>query len=215
MRHIYLVTHPEAQHHVDGIVGGWHDSVLTARGQQQAERIADVLASRIGPEPVEVHSSDLRRASQAAERIARRFSVEVHTDARLRERSNGDADGRPQAWLAERRIPLPEYGDRLAHNDGPAGAETRLALVERLYPALDDILSRPATTQIIVSHGSASSYLIAAWIAMPMTSTDRVFFPLTSGSITTLVRNDSHFSHQVMTLNETHHLKDPEAEAGE
>jgi probable phosphoglycerate mutase len=207
MRHIYLVTHPEAQHHVDGLVGGWHDSVLTARGHQQAERIADVLASRIGSGPVEVYSSDLRRASQAADRIARRFSVEVRTDARLRERSNGEADGRPQAWLDERRIPLPQYGDRLGHHDGPAGAETRLALVERLYPALDDIVRRPATNQIIVSHGSASSYLIAAWIGMPMMSTDRVFFPLTSGSITTLRRNDTHFSHQVLALNETHHLE--------
>ncbi|WP_272948883.1 histidine phosphatase family protein [Kribbella capetownensis] len=86
MRHIYLVTHPEAQHHVDGIVGGWHDSELTARGHHQAESIAEVLASRIGSRPVEVYSSDLRRASQAAEQIARRFSVEVRTDARLRER---------------------------------------------------------------------------------------------------------------------------------
>jgi 2,3-bisphosphoglycerate-dependent phosphoglycerate mutase len=207
MRHIYLVTHPEAQHHVDGVVGGWHDSELTARGYQQAERIAEVLAGRIGRQPVEVYSSDLRRASQAAERIAKRFSVEVQTDARLRERSNGEADGRPQAWLAERRIPLPEYGDRLGHHDGPAGAETRLALVERLYPALDDILRRPVTNQVVVSHGSASSYLIAAWIGMPMTSTDRVFFPLTSGSITTLRRNDTHHSHQVLTLNETQHLQ--------
>jgi 2,3-bisphosphoglycerate-dependent phosphoglycerate mutase len=208
MRHIYLVTHPEAQHHVDGVVGGWHDSDLTALGRRQAERIAEVLASRIGPHPVEIYSSDLRRATQTADRIARRFSIEVQTDARLRERSNGEADGRPQTWLAERRIPLPEYGDRLGHHDGPAGAETRMALVERLYPALDDILSRPAANQIVVSHGSASSYLIAAWIGMPMTSTDRVFFPLTSGSITTLLRNDTHHSHQVVSLNETQHLQD-------
>jgi probable phosphoglycerate mutase len=208
MRHIYLVTHPEAQHHVDGVVGGWHDSDLTALGRRQAERIAEVLASRIGPHPVEIYSSDLRRATQTADRIARRFSIEVQTDARLRERSNGEADGRPQTWLAERRIPLPEYGDRLGHHDGPAGAETRMALVERLYPALDDILSRPAANQIVVSHGSASSYLIAAWIGMPMTSTDRVFFPLTSGSITTLLRNDTHHSQQVVSLNETQHLQD-------
>jgi probable phosphoglycerate mutase len=208
MRHIYLVTHAEAQHHVDGIVGGWHDSELTALGRLQAERIAEALASSIGPQPVEIYSSDLRRATQTAERIARRFSGEVQTDARLRERSNGEADGRPQAWLAERRIPLPEYGDRLGHHDGPVGAETRMALIERLYPALDDILSRPATNQIVVSHGSASSYLIAAWIGMPMTSTDRVFFPLTSGSITTLLRNDTHHSHQVVSLNETQHLQD-------
>ncbi|MEU4393845.1 histidine phosphatase family protein [Kribbella sp. NPDC023855] len=206
MRHVYLVTHAEAQHHVDGVVGGWYDSELTARGHLQAGRIAEVLANRIGRRAVEVHSSDLRRASQTAECIARRFAVEVQTDARLRERSNGEADGRPQAWLAERRVPLPEYGDRLGHHDGPAGAETRLALVERLYPAFDDILARPVDHQIVVSHGSASSYLIAAWIGMPMMSTDRVFFPLASGSITTLLRNDTHHSHQVVALNETQHL---------
>ncbi len=207
MRHIYLVTHPEAQHHVDGLVGGWYDSELTARGHQQAERIADVLATRIGDQPVEIYSSDLRRTTQTAEHLAQRFSVDVHTDTRLRERTNGEADGRPQAWLTERRIPLPESGNRLAHHDGPAGAETRLALVERLYPALEDILSHPAETQIIVSHGSASSYLILAWLGMPRTATDRAFFPLTSGSITTLRRNDTHHSHQVITLNETHHLQ--------
>lgn len=210
MRRIYLVTHAEAQHHVDGLVGGWYDSELTTRGLLQAERIGEVLASRIGVQPVEVYSSDLRRARRTAERIACRFSVEVQADARLRERSNGEADGRPQAWLDERRIPLPEYGDRLGHHDGPAGAETRLALVERLYPALDDIIRRPVANQIVVSHGSASSYLIAAWIGMPMTSTDRGFFPLKSGSITTLLRNDTHFSHQVVTLNETQHLQDLE-----
>ncbi|ADB29768.1 Phosphoglycerate mutase [Kribbella flavida DSM 17836] len=207
MRHIYLVTHPEAQHHVDGIVGGWHDSELTPRGRLQAECIAEVLASRIGQQPVEVYSSDLSRASQTAERIAQSLAVEVQTDPRLRERSNGEADGRPQAWLAERRIPLPEYGDRLGHHDGPAGAETRLQLVERLYPALADILRQPVAHQIVVSHASASSYLIAAWIGMPKTSTDRVFFPLTAGSITTLRRNDTHHSHQVVTLNETAHLR--------
>ena len=64
MRHIYLVTHPEAQHHVDGVVGGWHDSDLTARGHLQAERIAEVLVNSIGPQPVEVYSSDLKRASR-------------------------------------------------------------------------------------------------------------------------------------------------------
>jgi len=40
-----------------------------------------------------------------------------------------------------------------------------------------------------------------------MTSTDRVFFPLTAGSITTLRRNDTHPSHQVVSLNETQHLR--------
>ncbi|MFK4085573.1 histidine phosphatase family protein [Kribbella sp. NPDC020789] len=209
MRHVYLVTHPEAQHHVDGLVGGWYDAPLTPRGHVQAERIADALAAKIGEVPVEIHSSDLRRTTQTADAIANRFRVSVHTDPRLRERTNGEADGRPQAWLAERRIPLPEFGDRLAHHDGPANAETRLALVQRLYPALEDILRRDAETQIIVSHGNATSYLISAWLGIPMLSTDRGFFPLTSGSITTLRRNDTHHSNQVIALNETGHLEPP------
>lgn len=29
MERVYVVTHPEASHHVTGIVGGWHDSRLT------------------------------------------------------------------------------------------------------------------------------------------------------------------------------------------
>lgn len=207
MRTIYLVTHPEAQHHVDGVVGGWFDSELTARGERQAERIADVLADRVGDQHVAIYSSDLLRARHTAERIARRFAVDVHLDRRLRERTNGAADGRAQTWLDERRIAMPEFGDRLGHHDGPDGAETRRQLVERLYPALDDILRQPLANQIVVSHGSAVSYLIAAWIGMPMDSTGRGFFPLRSGSITTLVRNDTHHSHQVVCLNETQHLQ--------
>lgn len=56
MRSIYVVTHPEATHHVDGLVGGWYDSELTDRGVRQAGAIADVLADRLGA-AAEVYSS--------------------------------------------------------------------------------------------------------------------------------------------------------------
>lgn len=206
MRYVYLVKHPEAQHHVEGLVGGWYDSLLTARGEQQAERIGETLASKIGAHPVEIISSDLKRAHHTAERIAARFSATVRTDPRLREKSYGEADGRPQSWLTDRRIPPPESGNRLDHQDGPQGAETLRTLVERLYPALDDVLRSPVDHQIIVSHGTASSYLIAAWIGMPLESTDRVFFRTAAGGITTLLRHDWHFSQQVVQLNDTQHL---------
>ena len=206
MRYVYLVKHPEAQHHVDGLVGGWHDSRLTGRGEQQAERIGEALAAKIGAHEVEIISSDLQRAQHTAERIAARFSVSVRTDPRLREKSYGEADGRPESWLKDRRVPPPEHGNRLDHLDGPQGAETLRTLVDRLYPALDDILRRPMDHQIIVSHGTASSYLIAAWIGMPREATDRVFFRMAAGGITTLLRNDWHFSQQVVRLNDTQHL---------
>ncbi len=42
---IYLVTHAEATHHVDDIVGGWFDSALTERGHAQAQATAQVLGN--------------------------------------------------------------------------------------------------------------------------------------------------------------------------
>jgi len=46
-RCIYVVTHPEATHHVAGVVGGWHDSDLTAQGRRHAEVILACSAEHI------------------------------------------------------------------------------------------------------------------------------------------------------------------------
>ncbi|WSB66685.1 histidine phosphatase family protein [Streptomyces decoyicus] len=46
MRTLYVVTHPEATHHVEGVVGGWHDSQLTPSGIRAALSIAQALRPR-------------------------------------------------------------------------------------------------------------------------------------------------------------------------
>ena len=59
MRNIYVVTHPEATHRAEGVVGGWHDSQLTSAGARAAASIAEALRSRIPEDAdVEVFSSD-------------------------------------------------------------------------------------------------------------------------------------------------------------
>lgn len=90
---VLLVTHTEAQHHVDGLVGGWFDSELTPRGHKQVVCVAAAVAERIGTSAVRLYSSDLRRAHQTARHIADRLGVNVTTDDRLRERSFGEAEG--------------------------------------------------------------------------------------------------------------------------
>ena len=40
MRRLYVVTHPESVHHVSAIVGGWHDSELTDRGDRWEQLLA-------------------------------------------------------------------------------------------------------------------------------------------------------------------------------
>ncbi|MFD0629470.1 histidine phosphatase family protein [Streptomyces sanglieri] len=98
MRTLYVVTHPEATHHVEGVVGGWHDSQLTPAGVRAAVSTARALRSQVpdGAE-VELFSSDLRRTLRTAEEVAELFGVKPNLDRRLREKSYGQAGEGPRS----------------------------------------------------------------------------------------------------------------------
>lgn len=207
MRNIYVVTHPEATHHLDGLVGGWHESQLTAKGARAAASVAGELRSRI-PESarVELYSSDLRRAAETARVVGERLEVDPVLDRRLREKSFGEAEGRPQAWLSERFRPPPVIGDRMGHDEGVPGAETKIAFASRIYSALDDILTSPCEHQIVVTHGYAITYVVASWIRMPIESLGFVAFRAAAGSITVLREDDYFHNRQVASLGDVGHL---------
>jgi probable phosphoglycerate mutase len=59
---------------------------------------------------------------------------------------------------------------------------------------------------VIVTHGFALSFVVAAWIRMPLNSLGYVSFPARSGSITTLHEDDYFHNRQVLTLAGTRHL---------
>ncbi|WP_402463738.1 histidine phosphatase family protein [Isoptericola aurantiacus] len=206
-RTVLVVTHPEAAHHVDGVVGGQFDSELTAEGRDDAERIAAVLAGRVGVEGSRaVISSDLRRTAQTAAVIGDVLGVEPDLDGRLREKSYGVAGGRAQSWLDERFVPPPAVGDRLRHHEGVDGAETRLEVACRVYEAMTDVLARDVDDLVVVTHGYAATFVVAAWIGMPIEAAGHVAFPVCSGSITTL-REDPFFHNRAVTaVGETAHL---------
>jgi probable phosphoglycerate mutase len=206
VKEIYIVTHPEATHHVDGIVGGWYDSDLTERGSAQAEAIAASVAARTRGTSVEIISSDLLRSRRTAEAIAKRIGADVTIDPDLREKSYGEAEGKQQAWLRERSIPVPEFGERLRHDEGIAGAETRMDLATRAYRAMKRIEDSPGEEQVLVTHGGTATLLIAAWIGMPIEAAGLVQFAASAGSISVLRKDDRNFSHQVVQLNDISHL---------
>jgi 2,3-bisphosphoglycerate-dependent phosphoglycerate mutase len=206
VRNVYVVTHPEATHHVDGLVGGWFDSDLTDRGAAHAQAIADALTAQLGSAVVEVYSSDLLRTRRTADIIAQRLGANLSMDPDLREKSYGQAGGRPQAWLDERFIPPPAVGERRRHDEGVEGAETKMDLALRAYAAMSRIQASTTVDQVVVTHGGTATFLLAAWIGMPIGAADRVHFRFSPGGIT-LLRKDDHFhSHQITYLNDTSHL---------
>lgn len=207
MRSIYVIAHPEATHHVEKVVGGWHDSQLTLEGRRAAVSIAKALRAEI-PEDAEVEliSSDLQRAQQTADAVTELFGVQPSLDRRLREKSYGVAEGKPQEWLDQRFVPPPAAGDRMGHHEGIQGAETRGACAQRVYAAMDVFLRRPCERQIIVTHGFALTFVVASWIRMPFESLGSVSFRAPSGSITVLREDDFFHNRQVVSLGDTRHL---------
>jgi probable phosphoglycerate mutase len=207
LRNVYVVTHPQATHHVDGLVGGWFDSDLTDHGLAHAGRIAEALAGRFPADAaVDVFSSDLLRARRTAEVVGSRLGVNVVLDTGLREKSYGDAEGRPQTWLDERFVPPPAVGERMRHDEGVSGAETRWDLAVRAYAALDRILQSKVEHQVVVTHGGTATFLLAAWIGMPIDAAGVVGFEFSSGGITLLRQDDRIHSRKVVHLNGIDHL---------
>jgi probable phosphoglycerate mutase len=205
MSTLYVVTHAEASHHVDRRVGGWYDSELTSVGRRHADAIAAELGSRLHAAPV-LYSSDLKRATQTAAPIGRAFSVEPILTADLREAGCGIAEGKPRAWLDENIVLPPRDGNRLDHRICE-DAETRREIAARIYRFVDQFLSAPPETAVIVTHGFALTFVISAWLDTPIESLGRVRYHADSGSLTRLEIDPDWGDRTLTSFNETAHLR--------
>lgn len=210
MRHLYVVTHAESEHHLAGVVGGWNDSDLSGRGRLHALDVAravrDLVPDLAG---ARVYTSDLRRAVQTAEPVATALGVEVDKRPGLREISYGDAEGRPQRWLDERFVPAPTTSaGRLDHRFGLPDAETKREFGTRVYATLQSILREDCQHQVVVTHGFALTFVVAAWLRIPLPHAAWAHFQATSGGLTHLREDDRYVNRSVVFINRTSHLSD-------
>lgn len=201
MREIYIVTHMQATHHIDHLVGGWYDSQLTEKGKSDAVACGERLRD-LGADGMAIFSSDLARARQTAEAIAGCLGSTIRIDARLREMSFGSAEGRPTREVGG-AIPSHEGDNRLDYRNEFDG-ETKRELASRLYQVMDEISSKERA--IICTHGYATTFLIACWIRMPIESVGYANFRVHPGSITHLVEDDVYANRGVRSLGDVRHL---------
>ena len=67
-------------------------------------------------------------------------------------------------------------------------------------------MARPCETQIIVTHGFALTFVVAAWVKMPIDAVGYINFRIRSGSITHL-REDAYWQNRaVIALGDTAHF---------
>jgi probable phosphoglycerate mutase len=162
MKQIITIQHTQSVHHTNGMVGSWTDWDLTDLGRQQADNIGKKLADELAGKALVMYSSDLKRARQTAEGVAKYLGVEPILKQELRERNLGRCCGKSVQWLKENLEADEVTVDDRLFSDG----ESRRDAWNRLKPCYDSIMEDPAETIIVVAHGDILSSFFAMFLGL-------------------------------------------------
>lgn len=119
--------------------------------------------------PVAVISSDLRRAADTAAPLAVRASLEVSTDAGLRETAAGTWEGLERSELVDRHGA--EFATWSRGEDvRPGGGESRSEVADRAVAAIEKALVgvQDNGTLVVVTHGGAARVAIGRLLGLPL-----------------------------------------------
>ena len=154
----YFVRHGESEGNAARVFTGQTDSPLTERGRQQAEAVADELASVKFDRIV---SSDLSRTRDTADVIAKRHGMRVEVVPELREIDVGDQTGK----TFDETRGLPNWND-----DGFVvwpGGETLDQVVARTLAAIERLTrENPGKTILVVGHGGVNRILLSHFLGI-------------------------------------------------
>jgi probable phosphoglycerate mutase len=158
---VTLVTwrHGQTMYNAERRFQGQGDVPLNETGRRQAAAAAPYLAAM---RPAAIYSSDLSRATETADALARLTGLSVQFDKDLRERSGGSWEGLTESEIRER---FPAERATWTPPDG----EPAQAVADRASAALERIAdSAPGgSTTVVVSHGAALAMATARLLQIP------------------------------------------------
>lgn len=157
---VHLVRHGQSTWNADRRVQGQQDPPLTPLGHEQADLAAAALPGGIDA----VICSDLRRAQQTAELIARRHGLQAVPDKRLREQGLGIIEG---LSLSE-ALDATEGHDWTDLDAAIEGGESLREVYDRLVPLGRELTAGTHSRSIVlVSHGDTIRVAQCALIGLP------------------------------------------------
>ena len=159
MKNIITIQHTQSVHHTNGMIGSWTDWELSDLGKEHAENIGRKLSAELKGQTYKIYSSDLLRAKQTAEPLARYMGNEIQYLKKLREHNIGEAVGKSKQWSKENGLPINSFDDR-AFN----GAESWREFWERILDLYNDIISDEAENIILVAHGGTLAVWHQIWL---------------------------------------------------
>lgn len=189
MTQIVLIRHGITDWNIERRAQGQKDIPLNNTGREQAQ----ALANRLRNEQWDmIYSSDLSRAKETADIIARELNLEVHTDTRLREINMGETEG----TTFEERID--KWGDQW--KELALGVEENESVTQRASSFLTETAKKFENKKIlVVTHG----FLIRHTMKKLVPSIN-IASPIYNTSVTTLTYADSNFTCDL--VNSAEHL---------
>jgi probable phosphoglycerate mutase len=157
---IIAIRHGETDWNVATRIQGQLDIALNETGHRQARRLAAALADEALDA---VYSSDLARARETAQAVARHAGLEVRADTGLRERGFGVFEGLTFTEIEQR---FPDSARRWRQRDasfGPDGGETLQAFYQRAVASVATLAAQHRGQHIaVVAHGGVLDALYRA-----------------------------------------------------
>lgn len=199
---IYLIRHAQSEHHLNDLTGGWTDSNLTELGHLQAQSTAARMKVLLEGKTASLVTSDLKRASQTAEYIARALELPLHLEASLREINNGQ--GANKSHAEAERIRQPIIGPRLDWQPYPE-AETWRAFYYRTVAGVEKITEQYPGPIVLVSHGGTLINIAAWWLYIHPEHLDKISFQFDPACLS-ILRINPWNERSIYLLNDTSHL---------
>lgn len=204
-----MIRHGETEWNATRRAQGQVDVPLNDAGRLQAEEAAAQLD---GVSLVGVYSSDLSRAVDTAEPIARSQGLEIVTDPAFREIDQGDWEG---LALDEIRSRWPELWGPARHYVGRPGGESPEEVQRRALEGVARVVERhPSGAVAIVSHGGTIRWIVAHALGYDLEGSARIRGLSNGGAVAfdaTLENVELRLDNLVRVDGKTADLEDPNA----
>jgi probable phosphoglycerate mutase len=201
---VLLIRHGQSEGNAAGRFGGHTNTPLSPRGRKQSIATAQALTSE---SLSAIYSSDLPRAMQTAEPLAKLTRIEIQPTDAFRERSVGVMEGLTFEEAAEKH---PDQYAALLRRDFEhvlSGGESYRQLLDRASQKLDEAIENHKGGRIAVFSHTGTICILALHLmgALDAPELKAVWIATSNCGISRFeVREDGFL--RVLTVNDTRHL---------
>ena len=202
--HVLLIRHGQSEGNAARRFGGHTATPLSPRGRRQAQATARALKDE---EFTAIYSSDLERAVETAEPLAKLTGLPVNPTRAFRERSVGVMEGLTFEDAAQQH---PEQYAALLRRDFEhvlTGGESYRQLLDRAWQKLDEIIAQHKGGKIAVFSHTGTICILALHLMGALDAPDLkpVWITNANCAITRFELRDDGFV-RVLAINDTRHL---------